>query len=499
MRDIERLARGAMEGDKRSIARLLTIVENNLPEARKAIALLYPNTGKGHVVGVTGSPGVGKSTLIEKLIKEIRERGMTVGVVAVDPTSPFSGGAFLGDRVRMQSMSTDEGVFIRSMATRGSLGGVARATNDAVKVLDASGMDFIIVETVGAGQSEVEVMRITETVVVMLSPGAGDDIQALKAGIMEIGDVFVVNKADLENVQSVVVDVNNMLSMKKPEAGWRPPVVKTVATTGVGVDELLETMIRHKEHLSSSGVSEHRKRRVEDEVVSAIREKAADYVVDSLRGSNQLTETVERVMSLEKDPYTAADDLLSKLNITFSRGRMNKQRLEQGLVQVYTGEGKGKTSAAFGLALRAIGRGLSVYVIQFIKGGFDYGELHVIKDLPRIQLVAYGSGEFIDRESPGEEDIRLAGEALEHAREILERGGHDVVILDEINVALALNLVRLEDVLALIRSKPRNVELVLTGRGAHEEIIEAADLVTEMREIKHPYSYGVKARKGIEY
>ena len=225
MRDIERLARGAMEGDKRSVARLLTIVENGLPEAREAIALLYPNTGKGHVVGVTGSPGVGKSTLIEKLIKEIRERGMTVGVVAVDPTSPFSGGAFLGDRVRMQSMSTDEGVFIRSMATRGSLGGVARATNDAVKVLDASGMDFIIVETVGAGQSEVEVMRITETVVVMLSPGAGDDIQALKAGMMEIGDVFVVNKADLENVQRVVVDVKNTLSMKVPEEGltsfWR--------------------------------------------------------------------------------------------------------------------------------------------------------------------------------------------------------------------------------------------------------------------------------------
>jgi LAO/AO transport system kinase len=290
-------------------------VENGGSEARDAIAILYPETGKAHIIGITGSPGVGKSTLIEKIIKEIRKRDKTVGVVAVDPTSPFSGGAFLGDRVRMQSLSTDEGVFIRSMATRGSLGGVARATNDAVKVLDAAGMDFIIVETVGAGQSEVEVMRITETVVVMLSPGAGDDIQALKAGMMEIGDVFVVNKADLENAQRVVMDVKNTLSMKVPEEGWRTPVVKTVATTGDGVDELLETIIRHREHLSSRGASEQRKRRVEDEVVSAIREKAADYVIESLRGSNQLAETIERVINLEKDPYTAVDELLSTLRV----------------------------------------------------------------------------------------------------------------------------------------------------------------------------------------
>jgi LAO/AO transport system kinase len=315
LKDIEKLAEDALKGDKRSVARLLTVVENGGPEARDAIAILYPETGRAHIIGITGSPGVGKSTLIEKMIREIRKRDKTVGVVAVDPTSPFSGGAFLGDRVRMQSLSTDEGVFIRSMATRGSLGGVARATNDAVKVLDASGMDFIIVETVGAGQSEVEVMRITETVVVMLSPGAGDDIQALKAGMMEIGDVFVVNKADLENAQRVVMDVKNTLSMKAPEEGWKTPVVKTVATTGDGVNELLETIIQHREHLNSSGASEQRKRRVEDEVVSAIREKAADYIIASLRGSNQLAETIERVMNLEKDPYTAVDELLLTLRV----------------------------------------------------------------------------------------------------------------------------------------------------------------------------------------
>jgi LAO/AO transport system kinase len=499
LKDIEKLTEDALKGDKRSIARLLTVVENGGPEARDAIAILYPETGKTHIIGITGSPGVGKSTLIEKMIREIRKRDKTVGVVAVDPTSPFSGGAFLGDRVRMQSLSTDEGVFIRSMATRGSLGGVARATNDAVKVLDASGMDFIIVETVGAGQSEVEIMRITETVVVMLSPGAGDDIQALKAGIMEIGDIFVVNKADLENAQRVVMDVKNTLSMKEPEEGWRTPIIKTVATTGAGVDELLETIIRHREHLNSSGASEQRKRRVEDEVVSAIREKAADYVIDSLRGSNQLAETIERVMNLEKDPYTAVDELLSTLRIRPKGGRMDDPGLERGLTQVYTGDGKGKTSAAFGLALRAVGRGLRVFVIQFIKGGVDYGELHVVGDLPRFDLVAYGRGQFIDKESPDEEDIAQARRALEHAREILGEGEHDVVILDEVNVAITFGLVSVEDVLTLIREKPGNVELVLTGRGAPDEIIEAADLVTEMREIKHPFNAGVKARKGIEY
>jgi len=311
--DIEELSRGALKGDRRSIAKLLTIVENGLPEAQRAISNLYPHTGGAWIVGITGPPGVGKSTLIEKLIREIRRREETVGVVAVDPSSPFTGGAFLGDRVRMQSLSTDEGVFIRSMATRGSLGGVAKATKDAVKILDAAGMAFIIVETVGAGQSEVEIMKITDTVVVVLSPGAGDDIQALKAGMMEIGDVFVVNKSDLVNADRVVLDVRNMLTMQPSETGWKPPVVKTVATKGEGMDDLLEKIVQHREQIASNGGGGHRIRMVEDDVVSAIREKAAEYVLGSLRKSGELERVIEKVMNSETDPYTAVDELLSRM------------------------------------------------------------------------------------------------------------------------------------------------------------------------------------------
>jgi len=219
---IEELAKNVLAGEKRSIAKAITIIENNSREARKLIAAIYSHTGKAHIIGITGPGGSGKSTLIEKIIREYRRRGKTVGVIAVDPTSPFTGGAFLGDRIRMQELAVDKDVFIRSMATRNYLGGIARATRDAVKILDAAGKDIIIVETVGAGQSEVEIAKIAQTVIVVFAPGLGDEIQAIKAGIMEIGHIFVVNKADRENVNKAVIDIKAMLQLNNKEKSWKP-------------------------------------------------------------------------------------------------------------------------------------------------------------------------------------------------------------------------------------------------------------------------------------
>jgi LAO/AO transport system kinase len=497
---MENLCQGALRGDKKSVARLITIIEDGIPEAREAISLLYPHTGGTHVIGVTGPPGVGKSSLIEKLIQLIRERGETVGVVAVDPTSPYSGGAFLGDRVRMQDLTTDDGVFIRSMATRGGHGGVARATRDVVRVLDASGKDYVIVETVGAGQSEVEVIRVAETVIVVLSPVMGDEIQALKAGMMEIGDVFVVNKSDLPGSDLVIADIRSMLSMKKTETKWEPPIIRTVATTGKGVEALLDSVINHGEHHRSPINEGLRRRSVKEELISTLSERIAERLIQCMRAGEDLEQAVERVLNREIDHHIAAEKLLEAFMAPGSAHDEDKaQGLERGLVQVYTGEGKGKTSAAFGLALRAIGNGLDVYVIQFIKGGFDYGELHIAEELPHFKLEAFGCGRFIDRGSPAEEDINQARLALERASRILEEGKHDILILDEVNVAMMYGLISVEDVLELIAGKPEKVELVLTGRGAPGEIIKAADLVTEMGEVKHPFRRGVKARRGIEY
>jgi len=320
---IEQLTKGVLKGHRRSIAKAITLIENNEPDARKIVSKLYPKTGNAHVIGVTGPTGSGKSTLIEKLIRELRKRGKTVGVVAVDPTSPFTGGAFLGDRVRMQEHSTDEGVFIRSMATRNALGGLAKTTNDVIQVLDASGKDIVIVETVGAGQSEVEIVRIAHTVLVVLAPGLGDDIQAIKAGIMEIGDIFVVNKADRENANKAVSDIQAMLEMNTERTGWKPSVLKTTALTGEGITELLARTDEHKDYLKMGALETSRKEKVKSELAEAIKQKIAESMIEDLKRTGDWEELTQKILARETDPYTAADTLLEKAKRNQQRTRCN--------------------------------------------------------------------------------------------------------------------------------------------------------------------------------
>jgi len=309
---IEQLAQGVLQGNRRSIAKTITLIENNEPEAQKIVSMLYQKTGKAHVIGITGPTGSGKSTLIEKLIRELRKRGKTVGVVAVDPTSPFTGGAFLGDRVRMQEHSTDEGVFIRSMANRNAPGGLAKATKDVIRVLDASGKDVVIVETVGAGQSEVEIIKVAHTVVVVLAPGLGDDIQAIKAGIMEIGDIFAVNKADRQNANKAISDIQAMLEMDTEKTGWKPSVLKTTALTGEGITELLAIIEEHKEYLKMGALEANRKEKVETELTEAIKQKIAESIIEDLKRKGEWKKLTQEILARETDPYSAADMLLKK-------------------------------------------------------------------------------------------------------------------------------------------------------------------------------------------
>lgn len=310
--EIKKLVQGVLNGDRRSIARALTLVENRASNSEKIMSLLYQHTGKAQTVGITGPPGSGKSTLIEKLIRELRGRGRTVGVVAVDPSSPFTGGAFLGDRIRMQELSVDKGVFIRSMATRNSPGGLARATKDAVRVLDACGKDVVLVETVGAGQSEVEVVKVAPTIVVVLAPGLGDEIQAIKAGIMEIGDIFVVNKADKDSVNKAVIDIQAMLELNQKKNGWTPPVLKTTALSGEGVVELLEKINEHKKYLKKGALRAKLMDRAEMELTEAIRNRVAGRIIEDLRRKGELDKLLRKILERKIDPYSAADVLLTE-------------------------------------------------------------------------------------------------------------------------------------------------------------------------------------------
>jgi LAO/AO transport system kinase len=311
-RDVESLVAGAREGRTRDIARLISLIEDGSPEVPALMRALAPSTGRASVIGITGSPGVGKSTTTSALITALRARGQRVGVLAVDPSSPFSGGALLGDRIRMQQHATDEGVFIRSMASRGHLGGLSATTPQALRVLDAAGCDVVLIETVGVGQSEVEVAAAADTTLVLLAPGMGDSIQAAKAGILEIGDVFVVNKADRDGADATVRELRMMISLgDHPERRWTPPVVKTVASTSDGVQSLVEAIDEHRAWLESSGeLAVRRVRRARDEVealaVALLRRR-----LEAGEGSSRLAEAAEQVASGRLDPHTAAAGLVA--------------------------------------------------------------------------------------------------------------------------------------------------------------------------------------------
>jgi LAO/AO transport system kinase len=312
--DVGDLVGRARQGQARAVARLISLVEDGAPELREVAAALVGDTGRAQVVGITGAPGVGKSTSVSVLITALRAAGEKVGVLAVDPSSPFSGGALLGDRVRMQDHALDDGVFIRSMATRGHLGGIAWATPQALRVLDAAGCDVVLVETVGVGQSEVEVVALADTTVVLLAPGMGDGIQAAKAGILEVADVFVVNKADREGADQTIRDLKHMISLgRRGTAGpsWRAPIVRTVATRAEGIEDLLAAIEQHRAWMLSHGeLDARRQRRAEAEIEAIALAQLRGRLGDVLRGS-ALPGLAKRVVVGELDVYRAADELLA--------------------------------------------------------------------------------------------------------------------------------------------------------------------------------------------
>lgn len=304
---LDELVPRILSRNPRAVGRGVSILEDGGQGQRELVRRIYPHTGRARVVGITGPPGAGKSTLVDRLARLCRKRGETVGILAVDPTSPFTGGAILGDRIRMQTLYTDPGVFIRSMATRGAMGGLARASRDAVDLLDAAGFDWILVETVGVGQDEVDVVRTVDTVVVVTVPGLGDDIQAIKAGILEIADVFVINKADREGVDRTARDLEMMLSLGE-HGVWLPPILKTVAAKDEGIDRVLSEIERHREHLSSSGEMERRRRSHLRLRVETILKERVVAAADRVLGVDR---EVSRGYDEKSDPYRVADRLFS--------------------------------------------------------------------------------------------------------------------------------------------------------------------------------------------
>ena len=305
-----------INADKRSIARLITLIEEQSDEARNLLKQLYKFTGNAITIGITGPPGAGKSSIVNLLAKKLRESNKKVGILAINPTSPFTGGALLGDRIRMQDLTLDEGIYIRSMGSRGSLGGLSRASYDAVKVLDAAGMDYIIIETVGVGQSEVDIIKLADIVILVLIPGMGDDIQAIKAGIMEIADIFVVNKSDLDGTDRLVTEIQMNLDLNPDKSKSKPPIVKTVALTGEGIDELKNTIFHTQKQFQEQGLlNKKRKKRINQELRELIREIHLSQIASSFE--TKIDGFTEKIFNKEVDPISAAVAILqnSKDNI----------------------------------------------------------------------------------------------------------------------------------------------------------------------------------------
>lgn len=297
-----------------ALAKAITAVENEHDNAQAIMTEIYPHTGNAYVVGITGAPGAGKSTLTDKIAKVYRKRGKTVGIVAVDPTSPYSGGAILGDRIRMMDLMGDEGIFIRSMATRGSLGGLSQKAGDAVKLMDAYGFDVVIVETVGVGQSEVDIVKTADTTMVVVIPGMGDDIQAIKAGILEIGDLFTINKADRDGTEKLNIEIEMMLELNPEHVSWRPPINRTIASQAVGIEAVVDSIEAHRKYLIESGkLKEIRRARIKNEVTAMLNDRVNRYIDKNVIQTDKFDQLVRRMQTREIEPYSVVDDIVGNI------------------------------------------------------------------------------------------------------------------------------------------------------------------------------------------
>ena len=312
--EIQSLVERVRAGDPRALARVITAVENRAPESSQLLRALFPHSGRARIIGLTGAPGAGKSTLVDRLAREYRKQQRTLGIIAVDPTSPFSGGAILGDRIRMQAHHADPGIYIRSMATRGSLGGLAGTTADVAAVLDASGRDLVLIETVGVGQDEVDIVRLADVTIVILVPGMGDDVQTIKAGIMEIADIFVINKSDREGSERVEREIRAMQSLAARQDDWSPPIIKTVATEGTGTAELAKAIAEYEAYLAKHNlVLKKRTRHWHQRLLEMLRDALLRRVVREQLGENEISRYAAEVAEHKRDPYSLVEEIVASL------------------------------------------------------------------------------------------------------------------------------------------------------------------------------------------